>query len=485
MKTERPSCAGVLRTCLGILLGMSPGLLCAQAELAGIFTDHMVIQRSQPIQIWGTSAPGAEVEITLGEKKSAAKADDGGQWKVLLEPMPASGPFELKMSSGSESRVLTDVMIGDVWLVSGQSNMVLALQATTEWPEIKTAGNFPAIRICKLPGDFSFTPADKYSRALRWEPLNSAKAGFFSGVAYHFARTVQPAIGVTLGVIQGSAGGTQAEQWTPESALKESLPDSPLFAVRDKARAKLEADPAAKIGVIESGASGLFNGTIYPLRFSRLAGVLWYQGEANTRSKRDYQPVLKTLVKSWRELFAEPELPFVVVQLPKFGLPKDDGWMRVQEAQMLAARELKLPLVVTLDEGSPTTIHPPNKAEVGRRAGLAALQSVYQQDVEGTSPFVKSVGVQGDSVRVEFDGFKGDLVLKGESLAGFELAGADGNFHPAEAQIQGRGVLIRSGEVAAPKSIRYLWANSPEVVALYSAAGLPAGPFREQVPAGR
>lgn len=455
-----------------------PSPLFAQMDLAGLFTNHMVIQRRQPIQVWGTAVPGAEVEVSIAGSKVSAQADGKGRWKAELEAMEASGPFELKASNGSDVRIIKDVMIGDLWLISGQSNIVLALQATSEWAEAKTAGVFPNIRICKLPGNFSLNPAEKYSRSLGWEQLNSAKAGYFSGVGYYFARTVQPAIDVTLGVIQASAGGTQAEQWIPEEALKAALPDNPLFAAHDKAREKLDADPGAKVGANEAGAAALYNGTIHPLRFIKLAGVLWYQGEANTRSKRDYRPVLKTLVQSWRELFKEPNLPFVIVQLPNFGLPKDDGWMRVQEAQMLTARELGLPLVVTIDQGSPVTIHPPNKAEVGRRSGLAALQHVYKQDVEGTSPSAKIVKFEGDSAIVEFKGFKGDLELKGDEVKGFELAGADQNFRPATAEIEGSRVKVKSEAVPEPKAIRYLWANSPEAVTLFSAAGLPAGPFR-------
>lgn len=456
-----------------------PGL-CAQVELAGIFGDRMVIQRDRPITIWGTAAPGAEVAVTLGEDRAAAKADESGQWKAEFAARPASGPVALQAASGGATAGAKDVMIGDVWLAAGQSNMVLALQSTTEWPEVKTQGEFPGIRICKLPGDFAFEPAEQYSRALRWETLNSARAGYFSGVAYHFARTVQPALGrAALGVVQASAGGTQAEQWTPEAALKAALPENPLFAMRDKAREK--AATGAKVGSNEAGATALYNGTIHPLRHAKFAGVVWYQGEANSRSKRDYRPVLETLVESWRALFGEPDLPFVIVQLPKFGLPKDDGWMRVQEAQMLAARDLGLPLVVTIDEGSAETIHPPNKAEIGRRAGLAALQHVYKQDVEGTAPAMKSVKFLDGGAAVEFDGFKGDLVLKGGRVEGFELAGADGMFHSASAEIKGRNVFVKSADVKEPKAVRYLWANSPPNVTLYSAAGLPAGPFRTGV----
>ena len=463
---------------LGAILLSGPVTAFAQLAPADIFTDHMVLQREKPITVWGTAPAGGEVSVSLGKERASAKADGTGHWQVELPALPASGPFELAITSAGESKSFTDIMLGDVWVISGQSNVVLALQATTKWAEAKTEGVFPTIRICKLPGTHAFQPVEVSSRPPRWEILNSAKAGYFSGVGYYFARTVQPAIGVTLGLVQASAGGTQAEQWTPEADLRAALPDNPLLADREKAMAQAAANPAAKIGATMAGAAVMYNGTVHPLRHLKLAGVLWYQGEANTRSKRDYAPVLKTLVTSWRGVFDQPDLPWIIVQLPNFGLPKDDGWMRVRESQRLIAKELGLPLVITIDQGSATTIHPPNKDEVGRRTALAALQSVYKQDVEGTAPQFKSAQAAQGGVVVDFDGFKGDLVQKGDALPGFELAGADGAFHPAEARVQGRSVLVKSAEVSAPKEVRYLWATSPEVVALYSASGLPAGPFR-------
>jgi sialate O-acetylesterase len=392
--------------------------------------------------------------------------------------MQASGPFELKVSSGTELKTFKDVMIGDVWLIAGQSNVALTLAATTDWAQAKKESVSDAIRVCKLSGAYAFEPEGNFSRPLSWDILNPARAGTFSGVGYYFVRTVQPAVGVTVGLVQAAVGGTQVEQWTPQAALKAAQPENPLFAVRDKARAKFASDPNARVGLTQAGATTLYNGTVHPFRFAKLKGVLWYQGETNARSNRDYRPVLTTFVKSWREVFDQPDLPFVIVQLPSYGASKGDAWMRVQEAQLLTARELGLPLVVTIDQGSQTTIHPPNKAEVGRRAGLAALQHVYKQNVEGTCPLPKDVKFERDSAIVEFDGFKGDLVLKGDTVKGFELAGGDGVFKPATAILDGRRVVVHADGVSQPKAVRYLWANSPEAVTLYSAAGLPAGPFR-------
>lgn len=442
----------------------------------------MVVQRSQPITVWGTADPGAAVTVTLADKTAAAKADPDGRWQATLPAAPASGPFELNVACGAESARVKDLMIGDVWLISGQSNVVLTLAAGgPEYLEAKKNPPTDLVRVAKLPGNYSFEPTEALSRHIAWEPLNAARVGaFLSGVGYSFIRNLQPVAGVTLGLVQASAGGTQVEQWTPEAALGAAEPDNPLFAIRDKAKAKFAADPKARIGVVESGAAGLYNGSIYPIHLAKFKGVVWYQGEANTRSKRDYRPVLTAFVKSWREVFGQPDLPFIIVQLPKFGLPKDDGWMRVQEAQMLTARDLGLPLVVTVDQGSPITIHPTNKAEVGRRAALAAAQHIYGANIDGTPPLPKSVTFAGDTATVEFDGFKGDLVVKGDSIQGFELAGPDGKYQPAAATLQGRRVLVKSPAIPTPKTLRYLWANSPEAVTLFSAAGLPASPFRSE-----
>ena len=432
-----------------------------------------------PIYVWGTAAPGAKIDVFLASQKGSAQADSQGQWKIALPPMDAAGPFELKAVSGANTVQCKDVMIGDVWLIAGQSNVVLTLAATTDAAQAKAEPANPAVRVFKMPGNYSLDPTDTVSRKVPWDLLDPKRvSSYLSGVGYYFVRTLQPAAGVTVGLVQASAGGTQVEEWTPEAALKAAEPNNPLFAVRDKVRADLAADPNAKISVANAGAASMYNGTIHPLRYAKWKGVVWYQGEANSRSPRDYRPVLTAFVRSWRELFGDSELPLIIVQLPGFGLPKDDGWMRVQEAQRLTARELGLPLVVTIDQGSPTTIHPPNKAEVGRRVALAALQHVYKQDIEGSSPAPRDVTFTGDTATVEFDGFKGDLVLKGDAVKGFELAGDDKKFVPATAVIKGRSVLVQSAAVPQPKALRYLWTNFPEVVTLYSAAGLPAVPFR-------
>lgn len=450
----------------------------AEVKLADIFADRMVLQRTQPITVWGTASPKEKVKISFGGAETAVEADGEGFWLATLPARDASGPFELKVAGAGNERTIREIMIGDVWLVAGQSNMVLALQSTTEWPEVKTEGIFPAIRICKLPGNFSFDPAPGYSRSIAWDVLNSAKAGFFSGVGYHFARTLQPEIGVTLGVIQGSAGGTQIEQWIPDEALKAAHPESALFAERDKARAEAQANPETKINAIKAGAATLYNGTIHPMRHLKLAGVLWYQGEANTRTKADYRALLHTWTAAWRAVFDEPKLPFVLVQLPSFGLPKDDSWMRVREAQMLAARELGLPMAVTIDQGSKETIHPANKAVVGKRAGLAALQGIYGKPVEGASPSPTSVRFSGGGAIVEFPSAGPALRAEEGSLAGFELAGADKQFRPASGFLKGRVVTVTSPDVPQPVAVRYLWAPYPETVSLYSSGGLPVPPFR-------
>jgi sialate O-acetylesterase len=469
MKSLSLSVAGLLALALSA---------SAEIKLADIFADRMVLQRQQPIAVWGTASPKDKVNVSLGGAEGVAEADGEGHWLVTLPAREASGPFELKVKDGTGERIVRDIMIGDVWLVAGQSNMVLALQSTTEWPEVKTAGVFPGIRICKLPGNFSFDPAAGYPRPIAWDVLNSAKAGYFSGVGYHFARTMQPEIGVTLGVIQGSAGGTQIEQWIPEEALKTAHPESLLFAERDKARAEAQANPEAKVNAIKAGAATLYNGTIHPIRHLKLAGVLWYQGEANSRTKADYRALLHTWTSAWRTTFGEPKLPFVLVQLPGFGLPKDDSWMRLREAQMIAARELGIPLVVTIDQGSKETIHPANKAEVGRRAGFAALQGVYGKPVEGTSSVPESVKFSGGEAVVEFPSTGPALRAEDGALAGFELAGADKVFHPATGVLKGHSVIVSSPEVAQPVAVRYLWASCPEKVSLYTTGGLPISPFR-------
>ncbi len=468
--------SGMHRHCRACLL-----LICcfrlvgAELTVGAIFGDGMVIQRGQPVAVWGTATPGAEVAIALANQETSVRADVSGGWRAILPAFAASGPHRLELRSGTAIVAVTDIMIGDVWLIAGQSNVVLPLTGTTEWPQVKTEGIMPLIRVCKLPGTFAMEPADAFSRPITWEHLDPTRVGYLSGVGYHFVRTVQPAIGVAVGLIQGSAGGTRVEQWTPEADLRADDPDSPLFAEREKAKARLAADPKAKVGITEAGAATLFNGTINPLRHAKLTGVVWYQGEANTRTKADYRPRLRTFIRSWRTVFGEPDLPFVIVQLPGFGLPVDDGWMRVQEAQLRTAEELGQPLVVTIDQGSKTTIHPPNKAVVGHRAALAALEHVYHQAVIGTSPLPSTVHFQDSTGIVDF---ANEVVVKGDAIAGFELAGADNTFVAATARLDGRRVIVQAAGISQPLAIRYLWVHAPDAVTLYGPTGLPVPPFR-------
>ncbi len=467
--------SGIAVACFFLGLGNA----AAELKVSPFFGPHMVLQREEPIIVWGNADAGTEVSVTLGEDKATTKTDTAGHWKAELKSRAASGPFALTVNSGSETVKVDDIMIGDLWLISGQSNVVLTLAASKEWPEVKTAGVFKDIRVCKLPGTCSFEPLDQFSRPTAWAVLDAARAGsFLSGVGYHFIRTIQPAAGVTVGLVQGAAGGTQIEEWIPEAALKAADSHNLNFANRAKALEKLAADPAAKLGPIEAGASAMYDGTIHPMRFAKWKGVVWYQGEANARTKEDYTLLLKTFIPAWREVFGQPALPFIIVQLPNFGEQRPGSWVRLREMQMFGTKAMNVPLVVTIDQGAKETIHPPNKAEVGRRAGLAALQYVYKQDVEGTSPTPKSVQFQGGTAFVEFDGFKGDLVVKGDSIKGFELAGADQKFVPASAKVEGRRVIVAAEGLAEPKAVRYLWENSPDAVTLYSAAGLPVGQFR-------
>ena len=457
----------LIAACVGVLPS-------AECQLAQVLGDHMVLQRGQPIRIWGTAEPGAAVSVSFADQRGTATADATGTWSATLPAMEASGPHALEARSGASVATRSDVMIGDVWLASGQSNMVFALASTSEWPQVRTQGRFPSIRICKLPGSHALAPSEAYARDIQWQQLDSARDGYFSAVAYHFAVTIQPRAGVAIGVIQAASGGTMAEQWTPEAALRADDPLSRTFAARDQALARLAADPAARIGSAEAGAAALYNGTVHPLRQLRFAGVLWYQGEANSRSRDDYRPRLTTLIRSWRALFGQPALPFVLVQLPDFGLPTDDGWMRVQEAQRLVALDLGLPLVVTMGQGSKVTIHPANKAMIGQRAALAALQHVYRLPVAGSSPAAQALRFDGASAVLEFDA---DLVAT-EPVSGFELAGPDQVFASATAQVSGRRVTVSAAGVPQPVAIRYLWTHAPAVISLAGATGLPVGPFR-------
>jgi len=453
-----------------------------------VFSDHMVLQRDEEAFIWGWAAPGDRVTVALDGQSTSATADASGRWRASLGVHPAGGPHTITVSSRSGKIELNDVLFGDVWLASGQSNMEWRLsQAINAAEEIQQA-NEPLVRYVKYDARTSAVPLSGADLRQTWQPVSPLTAPNLSAVAWFFAREVARETGVPVGIIFAAAGGTKIETWMS------------LEAVRQVPQLKAEAE-AIRIGVEAIDAftspTALYNGMIAPVAPYRLKGVLWYQGESNG-GEASYHRTLKLWIDDWRRTFRDPGLPFVIIQLSSYGslqsvsMPVNDrSWFAVvREAQLKAVQgDPRACLVVTTDIGNPGDIHPTNKQDVGRRAANCALGTVYGRDVVPSGPIFESMTVEGNRVRLKFryaesglmaglkEGLEPVKPAPDGELLGFAVAGEDGKFHWAEAEIDGAEVVVWSEQVEAPAAVRYNWADSP-IGNLYNGAGLPAAPFR-------
>ncbi len=493
-----------------LLLASLSALQAAELKLAALFSDHMVLQRDKPVPVWGWADPGEQVTVEFAGQKKTVTADAGGKWLVKLEPMAASVEARTLVAKsqkeGREARV-ADVLVGEVWLGSGQSNMALAVSRARDFEKEQAAANLPLIRMFKENSRAAAAPQPDATG--QWGICSPETVGTFSATLYFFGRELHRELHVPVGLINSSVGGTPIESWiaaeaqarTPElKAAAEA--DARERAAFDEAKAKAnyekalarwkeqaaKAKAAGKSAPVrprdplqaherrgESG--GLFNGKIAPLIPYAIRGALWYQGEANSHAGKGvlYNYQLPLLVTDWRARWGE-EFPFAWVQLPNFRAA--DDWILVREAML---KTLKLPrtgMAITIDIGESNNIHPTNKQEVGRRLALWALGTVYGQKVSSTSgPLPAGHEVRGSEIVLSFTHTDGGLQAKGGELKGFVIAGEDRQWKPAQAHIEGDKVVVSSPDVKKPAAVRYAWETDP-ACNLYNGAGLPASPFR-------
>ncbi len=444
-------------------------------ELAPIISDHMVIQRSKPIVLWGWDAPGQQVNVTLDGSNARATADGQGRWQVTLPAMPAGGPYEIVIS-GSVTVTVKDVLIGEVWLCSGQSNMEWTVALSDNPQEEIAAANYPLIRHIKVP----HIPADKPQRNVAaggWTVCSPATVANYTAVGYFFARKLHKDLeGVPIGLIGSNWGGTRIEPWTPPvgfqsvPALKDIADNLAKFPTRNEKGEINFQTPLA-----------LYNGMIAPFVPFGIRGALWYQGESNNGEGMLYFEKKKALIEGWRKIWNDPNMPFLFVQLAPFvyGNSNPENLAGIWEAQ---TKTLEIPhtgMAVTVDIGNVKDIHPKNKQDVGKRLALWALAKTYGKPVAVYSgPLYKSHAVENGAIRVKFDHVGAGLVSRdGQPLTWWEVAGEDGAFKKAEAMIDGDSVVVKSTEVAAPVAVRYGWNQSAEPN-LSNKDGLPASPFR-------
>ena len=499
------------RLFLSVLLLLPVTAGAADPSLAGIFSDHMVLQREKPVPVWGWADPGAQLTVEFAGQVKTATADSVGAWKVTLDPLTSSSESRtLKLSSpGKHDVMVNDVLVGEVWLGSGQSNMALQVGKAKDAVAEQASATNSLIRL--------FTSSAKPSAVPQTNPVGSwvvctpSTVADFSAVLYFFGRDLQQGLGVPLGLINASVGGTHIESWIAESveladpltkekveALRRSYdsydPVKAAAAYQEKlslwtnqvAQAQAAGKPAPrkpwdedKMHDTAGGPGDLFNSRINPLIPYALRGCLWYQGEANACEPAPaptlYRHQLPMLMKDWRGRWGD-EIAFGIVQLPNY--KSGDGWLLVREAQLKTLEFPKTGLAVTTDVGERDNIHPLNKQDVGHRLSLWALGTIYGKQVPAAgSPLPTVQEVRGGEIVCSFTQASGLKTRDGGEIRGFAIAGEDKQWKPGHAVISGEQVIVSSPEVSHPVAVRYNWATYPDGN-LVNGAGLPASPFR-------
>ena len=513
-------CAASCRSsCLLVVVLFSPIVPAAMADvkLPAVISEHMVLQQDVAAPIWGWADKDEEVTVSITGQSKSAKAGADGKWMIKLDKLPSGGPHELVVK-GKNTLTIADVLVGEVWLGSGQSNMAMTVSRSKDFEVEQAASKLPNIRMFRENSAAATEPQEGGSG--KWEVCSPETVGTFSATAFFFGRELHKSLKVPVGLINSSVGGTPIEAWTSMAAQKDLVELKPLFARWDKdsesydpekAKAQYEKQLADwKAAAKKARDEGkqptrppqqpinprknslhpavLFNGKIAPLVPYAIRGAIWYQGESNANTIRqgagaeNYGLQLRTLIADWRGRWGQGDFPVVWVQLPLFHKAQSEpveetGWTIVRE-QML--KTLKVPntgMAITLDLGEANDIHPKDKQGVGKRLAMWALAKVYnQKNAVPSGPLPDGYEITGEEVVLSFRHAAG-LKANGEELKGFAIAGADQKWRAAMARIDGEDVIVWHPDVKQPKAVRYAWADNPDAN-LVNGAGLPASPFR-------
>lgn len=493
------------------LIILSVSALRAEVKLPDVIGSSMVLQQKQTIPVWGWAEAGEAVTVTFGQQKKTVVTDAGGKWRVNLSPLKAAFTPQTMTIAGKNTIELKDILVGEVWLVAGQSNMQRLLRETSNGEAATAAANHPNIRLFNASREVAFKK--RPGKLAEWQACTPQSIVEFSAAGYYFGVELEKELKVPIGLINSSYGGSQAEAWTPVDYLNAN-PDLKITVERTKIwaeerpRVKVEYDEAIKKWRDESDkaraagarpspspgvpdalrdyriASSIYDGMIEPLMPYAIKGAFWYQGESNEARAEQYNILLPTMIRAWRERWGGGNFPFGIIQLPNYRAvqpePADEAWSFVREAQRRTAlNTINTGLIVTIDIGEANDIHPKNKLDVGIRMARWALKDVYEQKLPN-SPMFKKAEIKGGKIILIFDDVGTGLKIKdGDKLDEFAVAGADKKFVWAEAKIVGKNkVEVFSPNVPNPQAVRYAFNNNPKHPNLTNDSGFPAAPFR-------
>ncbi len=506
----------------------------AKLSTAKIFSNHMVIQRDLAAPVWGWDEPSKEVTVRFAEQEHKATADKEGRWQIKLNPLPASTSGQVMIISNASGETISyqDILIGDVWICSGQSNMEWSVKQSHNPQHEIAAAKHPMIRLFDVSGHIiANSPQQRLQRPSSWQACSPKAVTNFSAVGYYFGRELQQQSGVPIGLLGTNWGGTRVEPWTPPvgfrkqaelAALSKNVDAQLLTTATGKAAWSAFADQASKwAAAVKQGVAegrsvppapqspgpkhhnepcSIYNAMIHPLIGYGVRGAIWYQGESNSGEGIHYLPKLKALVEGWREVWQQPaDFPFYfyVVKLAQFhkhttNPEGGDGFARIRVAQDHIQELPHTGVASAIDIGHPSDIHPKNKQDVGKRLALWALRDVYgKKDTVVSGPTFKELKLEGNTATIHYDHvgsglmvakkkdpFQPVLATPGTKLASFAICGADKKWHWADAVIEGNTVKLISSAVPAPVAVRYAYRGNPANANLYNKEGLPAIPFR-------
>ena len=429
-------------------------------RLPALFSDHMVLQRDQANAVWGWADPGEKVALVMGEQKKQAVADDNGKWRLQLDPLPAGGPHKIVIE-GKNRVAIEDVLVGEVWVCSGQSNMQMTVNGTFSADLTRLTANYPQLRMITVPLRGTQQPQDDFQGS--WQPTTPKTVGNFTAVGYFFGLVLHQALDIPIGLIHDSWGGSACEAWVPRNLLEADPQYRPLIERWEG----IEQNKDDKQLTGNQRPGNLFNGMLRPVVGYGIRGAIWYQGETNAGRAYQYRQLFPLMIKSWRDAWQQGDFAFYWVQLADFlgepAEPGDSAWAELREAQTMTLSLPNAGQAVIIDLGEANDIHPRNKEDVGERLARWALAKDYGIDIACRSPEYKSMEKNGNKIVITFDYAEDGLKpFDVSEVRGFAIAGEDKKFVFANAKVVDKNTVeVWSDAVADPVAVRYAWADNP------------------------